>query len=651
MTFGQLVRKNVIRQKRLYLGYVASCSVSVMTLFLFMNVAYNPAVVHGFMPSAARVIMLASGWIVGLFSVFFIFYFHAAMLRLRGQEFGVLQVLGTTPKQLGRMVMLESVLADGVALGCGLLLGLLFTKLFLLILGDLMALPSEIPFAAPARSWLLTCVVFILIFAFEAYLMTSRIRRRGPKELIVGKRSRQKPPRPSILLSLLGILLLALGYYLAIARSIQTLASLIGLLVIIALVIAGTYLVYTQGLVWLLMYLRRRVQSGVSVLIVSRLAHRMKDHARALTVISTLSAVVMTASASQLGLLSVLKQGEAIREPFAVMTWTNSAHPLALAPRQITQKLQAAGAGVTMQLTGTALEGSLQQPSAAKGTRSVTVVSASTFEDFVDAIRSHGADRGASYPNVPHLKPGHALYVASFPLMTPTQFHSTPTTLRVGTADEEPLVVDGQINERTFNFGTTAVSDYVLIVSDPDFHQLAAKAPKDSVWAVHGWMASDRARASSAFGTQLPSSQVSVVEPTDVSTLRLFSTMIFAGMFISLMMLLACGNTIYFRLLNNQAEDRVQFRALRRTGITHRELGRVLTVEFSVLFFLPFLLAVLHTIAAVIDYRHVLMVPGRLWPMCLAVMLVYFGFMIIYFVIARFTYPRQLRIDQPNRTR
>jgi hypothetical protein len=53
----------------------------------------------------------------------------------------------------------------------------------------------------------------------------------------------------------------------------------------------------------------------------------------------------------------------------------------------------------------------------------------------------------------------------------------------------------------------------------------------------------------------------------------------------------------------------------------------------------------------VIDYRHVLMVPGRLWPMCLAVMLVYFGFMIIYFVISRFTYPRQLRIDQPNRTR
>ncbi|MFB5192890.1 hypothetical protein [Alicyclobacillus fastidiosus] len=127
--------------------------------------------------------------------------------------------------------------------------------------------------------------------------------------------------------------------------------------------------------------------------------------------------------------------------------------------------------------------------------------------------------------------------------------------------------------------------------------------------------------------------------------------MIFAGMFIALMLLLACGNTIYFRLLNNQAEDRIQFRSLRRTGITHRELGRVLTVEFSVLFFFPFMLAALHTFAAVIDYRHVLMILGRLWPVTLAVMLSYLVFMVIYFSIARFTYPRQLRIDEPHRMR
>ncbi|WP_206917157.1 ABC transporter permease [Alicyclobacillus suci] len=651
MTFGQLVRKNVVRQKRLYIGYIASSSVSVMILFMFMNFVYNPAVVGGYMPAGARMVMLVSGWLVALFSVFFIFYFHTAMLRLRGQEFGLLQVLGMTPKQMGRMVIRESAMIDGVALGLGLLFGLLFTKLFLLAVGDLLVLPMEIPFAVPAKSWLVTCIVFILIFALEGALMAFRIRRRGPKHLLFSSRSRQKPPHPSLLLAGLGVVCVAVGYYLAIAQSVRTLETLIGLVVIIALVVIGTYLIYTQVLVWVLMRLRGRVRTGVALLTVSRLAYRMKDHARALTVIATLSAVVMTGAGTMLGFLSVFKQGDVVRQPFAVITWTNANHPLSRTPADLAHQLNASGAKVTQELDATALAGTLQKGAGQRGVYPVSVVSRSTFQRFVTAIKSAHKQVAYMYPDVPKLAVGHALYVASFPVTVPNEFHDTQAKLTVGRDNAASVVVDRQISERTFNFGTTAISDNLLVVSDADFRHLKAITPSASTWTAHAFTVANLAKVPATMKQQFPSSQVNVAEPTDQSLVGVFSTMIFSGMFISLMMLLACGNTLYFRLLNNRAEDGIQFRSLRRIGTTHRELGRVLTAEFSVLFFFPFVLAAMHSIAAIIDFRHVLALPGRLWPVSLAVLLAYLAFMVIYFIAARITYPRQLHIDDPRRAR
>ncbi|MFD1675451.1 FtsX-like permease family protein [Alicyclobacillus fodiniaquatilis] len=650
MTWGQLVRKNVLRRKRLYVGYIASSSIAVMTLFMFMNFTYNPAVEHGYMTSGARDILLISGWLVALFALFFIFYFHAAMLRLRGQEFGILLVVGITPKQLARMVRMESFIVDGISLVFGLGLGLLFTKLFLLAIGDLLKLPNEIPFAAPRNAWIFTLVAFLIIFLAEALLMSIRLRRSGVKRLLSSERSRQKPPKASGWLALLGVFCIAGGYYLAIAKSLITLSSLIGVIFIIALVILGTYLLFTQILVWVLLRLRHRVQGGVGLLVVSRLAYRMKDNARALTVIATLSAIVMTSMSSIFGLLYANTQADVAREPFAVMTWTNKANPLPLSQSQITQKLSASGADPRGQAAATVIGGG--KISVVNHGRSekmdVTVVSASAFAQFSNQIRSAHQKIASTYTRLPDLNPGHAIGVISFPITATNIFHDTKTTLTIGST-HTAITVDAQRNQRIFNFAEAPVSDTVLVVPDTDFSHLLKSVSQTDIWQVHGWIVDHRDKAAMALHGQLPTRQADVAQGNDQAFIRLMSVMIFAGLFLAMLMLLACGNTLYFRLLNNQMTDRKQFRSLRRVGIRHREVGRVLTVEFSVLFFLPFVMAGLHTAAAIIDYSHVLALPGSLWPVCLAVMLAYLVFMVIYFIVARLTYLPQLHMDEAYR--
>ncbi len=94
MTWQGLALKNSIQNIRRYIGYLLSSSVAVMVFFMFSCFVNNPAVTHGHMPSIAKGILVACEFIVILFALFFIFFFHSALLRIRGKEFGLFIILG-----------------------------------------------------------------------------------------------------------------------------------------------------------------------------------------------------------------------------------------------------------------------------------------------------------------------------------------------------------------------------------------------------------------------------------------------------------------------------------------------------------------------------------------------------------------------------
>ena len=73
----------------------------------------------GYMPATARAILNGCEFIVMLFSLFFILYFHNALLRRRRKEFGLFLLLGMTPAQVGRLVFIESLWLGLMALVMG----------------------------------------------------------------------------------------------------------------------------------------------------------------------------------------------------------------------------------------------------------------------------------------------------------------------------------------------------------------------------------------------------------------------------------------------------------------------------------------------------------------------------------------------------
>ncbi len=644
MMWLRLTLKNGVRSAHRYVNYLTACTFAAMVFYMFSAFVLNPAVLDGYMTSTAKNLLGACQFIVIGFAVFFIFFFHSALLRLRSKEFGLFLTLGMTPKQIGRLIFVESLLLGFVATSTGMLLGILFSKLFFLILGAVLQLPQQIPFVIPTGSVVMTAVFFGVVFMCEAYWASKRMKRRSPRNLILGQRVRQHPPTFSVWWVFLGILCLVAGYYIAVSQSRAVVVAMFPILVLTSI---GTYLLFSQGLVMILTRLRQRSLSGVGLLVVSRLAYRLKDNARVLTVVTMLTAVVLTGMGSVLGLEQIVGVNALRIDPFSVMFATHQASPSNVRVRQIRQILHSHSLQITGNTGVSLLVGQILTTS--KQWVDVQVMPLSTY----DALRYELSKEPllAKYLSpLAHIKPGHAELLVPYPLITPTALTPVQTEVRIGRTIE-PIRINGQSAVRVVNAQSAVLPNFALVVSHNDYVKWEKRVPALSKWEIHGFLLSNWKKSQAAVKKieTLGVSSHFTVSATVVGyeqTQQVLSVMLFAGFFISILFFLTAGGSIYFRLDAQQEEDRKQFRTLQRMGLKRTEIGRVLSIELFLLFFVPVAMALLHSAVAIVDLGHLVPLTGHAWWVLGSVVGVYGILMLIYFGVSRIKYLRRVTSDQ-----
>ncbi|MGZ6320720.1 MAG: FtsX-like permease family protein, partial [Ktedonobacterales bacterium] len=337
MDWRSLVTKNMLRNLRRYLRYMLAATLAVTVFAMFTNFVDSPAVCDAQIASTAREMLVIFRVLVALFAIFFVFFFHAALIRARNNEFGLLLTLGVAPRQIGRLIFYESLLLGLLALLAGIGLGIVCAYFFQFAMVAILALPVTVPFAVSTTTFVTTGIFFGIVFLLEAGWISLRVTRRTPRVLLLGARTQQQPPRASWLLVLLGLLCIVAAYDMALQFSHQILFNMVP---IIGLTILGTYLLFSQVSVMLLKRLRRPGIPGMRLLILARLGHRMRDYARMLTVVTVLNAVVLTGLGTLYGGLRVFEVQAVHQVPFSVQLLTNAAQPTALTPAQVQQEIE-----------------------------------------------------------------------------------------------------------------------------------------------------------------------------------------------------------------------------------------------------------------------------------------------------------------------
>ncbi len=627
MTFRQFALRNVTRNKRTYAAYFFSSAFSVMIFFVFAMFVFHPGLQKGEIGSTAAYTMSIAEYIIYVFSIFFVFYSMSAFLQSRKKEFGILMMHGMSQGQLKRLVFLENMIIGFSSTACGIVVGMIFSKLFLLVAAyvlDTEALPFYLSWKAVLLASAAFTVLFLIISAFTAVFV------RGSKlvELLKGRAKPKSEPKASILLSLLSAALILAGYVLSFTA--QAVQVIIVMLPVIVIVIIGTYFLFTQLSVYIIRMLKRNrffYWKKTNLLTLSDLAFRMKDNARMFFLVSIVSTVAFCAIGTLAGFRDMLVQAQHESTPFAFTYSSAAGNPQENAHlTAIEQALAAEG------MTYKKLKASLIHQTDAKSGSKIALVQATDYNGLAAAL---------GYPEV-ELQPQTALFMPNMKMMgeAAKQIEQTMTLKESGLSLNIVGIVEKPVLH-TLTFGRK-----VLIVPDETYRAVHNPAKQE---LYYGYQV-DKVEATAAIGKQLADQIGSPDQRTyefgslgySLKMVKMtFGAVLFVGLFVGSIFFVAAGSFLYFRLYTDLESDTRHYRMITKIGLTEQELKTSITTQLALLFFVPTIVAIVHSSVAFVALHNLF--QYSVLRSSTLVLGSFFAVQLVYFLFVRSRYLQQIK--------
>ena len=293
--YPRLAARSLRLNRKVYLPFLLSGAVSAAMLYdiLFLNMNRGIYQMKG--ANAVQGLLGFGAMVVAIFSFALLCYTNGFLMKRRQKELGLYNILGMEKRHMARLLFWETVYSALLCVGGGLLLGILLSKLFLLLLCAVMQAEVPFGFEVPSAAVTYTIVGFGAIFLLNYLMNLFRLGRVKPIELLRGTESGDREPKTKWLVALLGLVTMGAGYYLSITAE-DPMNALFLFFLAVLLVIVGTYCLFTAGSIALLKALRKNKAYYYQTrhfTAVSGMLHRMKRNAAGLASICILSTMVL----------------------------------------------------------------------------------------------------------------------------------------------------------------------------------------------------------------------------------------------------------------------------------------------------------------------------------------------------------------------
>ncbi len=538
--------------------------------------------------SAAVLLMV----IIGVFAV----SSNSIFLRRRSREFGLYQLIGLSKGWIIRYLLLENILLGLGALITGIICGALVSRLFVLILMNLLnlnGLPS-IDFSVLAA--LETAVVFILVIVITSIQIIVMINRRT----LLGLFQADKQPdliskRPSIftaIIAVLGVILIGYGYQLS-GRMVDE-QLVFNAMLVMASTIIGTYILFRVTIRLCLYWFRKRKKGHLGLynsLSLAPLMHRMKANANSLTIITVLSALTLTLVTMAYSIYYSVEQVTRNDYPYDFAIENNQRDSDAF-----TAELESKGINYnhytinTFRTNGVVLdpltesgfrEGMLLWLSAEQLQKSGRDVS---VPDYGEAIE-YNASALSAYDDIDLTK----RYPTMIELRSETQTKSYPLNeilleniVNAGISGRQMLVSEATLEEierRMSNMdGFERVEIDTFLV--PDNKELALASSLYQKYNTDEYYSAD-------FYSRY------------TSLLQQSGLLIFIAAFLGLAFLASTGSILYFKQMSEAEQEKQSFRTLRQLGFDEKMIMKGILRKQMLVFLLPLFIGILHSVYAV----------------------------------------------------
>lgn len=240
-------------------------------------------------------------FIVGIFTFIFILYANSFLTKRRNKEFALYGILGLEKKHIAKIISIEYIVNFLTVSFFSIAGGFTLGKLAFIILNRITKNMTAkiIDYNFSSSSAILTLAFLGIIFVIIYLIMIFRIGKSTPIELLSRQKKPEGEPKSKFIIGTLGFIILCVGYYLSITSK-GSIKSFGRFFPAVFAVIIGTYLVFIAFSILVLKLLKRNrnlYYKSKNFLSISGMLYRMKSNAVSLASIALLStSIIVTLS-------------------------------------------------------------------------------------------------------------------------------------------------------------------------------------------------------------------------------------------------------------------------------------------------------------------------------------------------------------------
>ena len=293
--YFKLAKTNLSNNKPFYIPYIISSIITVAMLYMMSFLSDNKGLNKIMGADSLAIIFRLGVGIIVIFSYIFLFYTNSFIIKRRKKEIGVYNILGMEKRHLSKVLFVETIYSAIISLVCGIIVGIAFSKFILMVLYGIIGIHKTVEFFVNIHGIILCVVSFGILFLLTFLYNFMQIKLANPIELLRGTSVGEREPKTKILMTIIGVVCLAIAYYIAITTE-NPLNVLTLFFVAVLLVIIGTFALFTAGSIALLKLLRNNKKFYYNkrhFMAVSGMLYRMKQNAAGLASICILSTMVL----------------------------------------------------------------------------------------------------------------------------------------------------------------------------------------------------------------------------------------------------------------------------------------------------------------------------------------------------------------------
>lgn len=616
MTLFDFALKNIIRDKRNYLYYFINCVFSVFVFFLFTVLSFHPVMSVIDTHSSMGMILIVGELVSIFFSLCFLSYSAGCFLKSRSKQFGLITIIGASKKQLNRLIFLENMIIGFTSIVTGILLGFVFSKLFLDIANRIIGV-SDFVFYFPTSAIMTTIVIFGIVFFLIAYFTPKFIRKKEIIKLLKVEIAGEKKVSlyPFTILTLFLIVTLAFLYVFQ-NEVYQTIAqSLLFPIILATLIFLITFVLFGYGLKFFVKFANN---NNIGLLSSGEIKSKMRSNLRVMTISTVLYAISFFAIIVLFSLSSNVKTETEKIMPYAMSynTWNENTNVEAdikkidsILKNQEDYKMMHFNLYSLQNNSRTAIMSQREYNQIMK------VLHRETIELARNEVYLVAGNVGDNLQEVPY--------------EVQEQAKSNDLNLKVAGSTGENIMLTGFV-------------DSISICNDDDFGKIKNNLSSKPIYIFDykDWEIKSNVvkQVTEIFEEKINNREVNIIHAYGYyqSSLLQNNLTLYIGSMLCFTFILAVASFIYSRLYSELELECKKYKGIVKIGLSKKELGKLLNKETRLVLLVPFVIALVYLWIGVLISEKYMIVSNL--PVSIVSTMVLIVIQIILYIIINFAY-------------